>query len=265
MIEKILGKPLDEAFPYQTERNLLIRDFILSLIGNLFSLLVIVYTLFYVFIRLEKYNESFVSTGYAVYKVSGKAYSENKSSIEVWDNGDLLYPEQDSKGIMLGIAVSEIKGQQMGYCTIACVLDSDCPNDPPVSYPNCLTTGYCNATTWCPNADSNSTDKTQIELQGVEDFLINIWAGINFASLNSPDYTSYRSKSGEKYPHPHATLFRVGDVLKKSGINDINSINSTGTIIEFRFNWNCDSSKDSCDPNVEFTNVGDSSYPIFYK
>jgi ATP P2X receptor. len=58
MLKRILGKDPDEAFPYQTERILIIRELLLAIIGYIFTFAVLFYIIFYVFFSLEKYKKS---------------------------------------------------------------------------------------------------------------------------------------------------------------------------------------------------------------
>ena len=121
MLERILGKDPDEMFPYETERILIIRDLLLAIIGYIFYFAVVIYTILYVFIILEKYNETGNWNGYVYYNVIGKGYSQDdKGNIIVWDQGDILYPEQDSKALLIGIYMKEIQEQQIDNCLLQC-------------------------------------------------------------------------------------------------------------------------------------------------
>ena len=251
MLQKILGKDPDEAFQYQTERILIIRDIWLALIGYFFSILVIVYIVLYVFLILEKYTQQGTWDGYVFYRMTGKAYSLSDGEMEVWDHGDLLYPEQDSKGLMLGIYLREIEGQEIGYCLITCLSDSDCPAIPPKSYGNCMDNGYCDASSWCPNMDVNRTETIDTDILGVENFVLELWAGIQYPQFDSPEYISYSDGTPAVYPKDGASLFVLKDILKEAGIKDIQEIKETGAIIMMNFNWKCDASAPTCDPELK--------------
>jgi hypothetical protein len=250
MLQRLLGKNPDVFFAYQTERILIIRDLLLAIIGYVFTFAVLIYIVLYVFIILEKFNEKGIWSGYVFYTLTGKAYSSSNGIVSVWDYGDLLYPEQDSRGLLLGISVEEILGQTIGFCSLACTIDSDCPNSPPRSYGQCTDNGYCNAPSWCPVPSTNSSAYTRI--RGVENFVLDIHAGITFPMLDSDDYISYDDDSVVKYPKDDPTQYLIGDILYEAGISSVDDIRSTGTIVEMHFDWDCDAADSSCMPDLKF-------------
>lgn len=265
MLEKILGKDPDEVFSYQTEKVLIIRDFLLAIIGLIFSAGVIIYTILYVFLVLERYNEKGIWTGYMFYKLTGKGFSDDTGVLQIWDHGDLLYPEQDSRGIMLGFAVKEVNSQEIGYCLVPCDTDNDCPNIPPKCYGHCTSNGYCDAPTWCPNIDANGTDITQHYIKGVENFYLELWVGIYFPQFSDQEYISYKGNKHEEYPNTDATLFRIGDILYEAGIEKIDDIYETGAIIDISFYWKCDATLPECTPEINFSRDDSEELPIIYK
>ncbi|OMJ93876.1 hypothetical protein SteCoe_3068 [Stentor coeruleus] len=264
MLEKILGKDPDEVFSYQTEKVLIIRDLLLAIIGLIFSAGVLIYTILYVFLVLERYNEKGIWTGYMFYRLTGKGYSDDNGLMKVWDHGDLLYPEQDSKGIMLGFAVQEVNSQEIGYCLVPCDIDDDCPNIPPKCYGHCTSNGYCDAPTWCPNIDANGTVITYYYVKGVENFFLELWTGIYFPQFSDHEYISYKGNKHEIYPKDKATLFRIGDILYEAGIEKIEDIYETGAIIDISFYWKCDTTLSDCIPEIHFSRDDSEELPIIY-
>lgn len=265
MLEKILGKDPDEVFPYQTERILIIRDLLLAIIGYIFSFAVIFYIVFYVCIMLEKYNAIGTWNGYVYYRLSGKAYSISDDAMTVWDHGDISYPEQDSKSVMIGIFLQEIQGQEIGNCIITCSVDSDCPNIPPKSYSVCTDNGYCDSPSWCPNPDVALTEMIETDILGIETFTLSLWAGIEFPQFSSPEYVSYSDSTSKTYPDSGATIFILGDLLKEAGVDNIEDLKETGAIIDLNFNWECDASINECTPVLTVEREDSEKLPIIYK
>ena len=264
MLEKLLGKDPDLVFAYQTERILKVKDWTLAIIGNIFTLSVLAYIIIYVFIILEKYNSKGVWTGYAFFNVEGKGYSYDNETYTVWDHGDLLYPEQDSQGLMIGIRVDEIPEQTYGYCQEACFIDSDCEDNPPISYARCNDNGYCESPSWCPSIDSNTTQYNSYIVEGIESFKLQIKSGITFPQFDTEEYISY-SKTEEVYSSSKASIFYVKDILNEAGIDSVKDILETGAIIEMSFDWKCNAIKSSCTPDVSFSRMDSESLPTYYR
>jgi hypothetical protein len=263
MLERLLGKDPDIVFAYQTERILKVKDWTLAIIGNLFTLLVLAYSIIYVFLILQKYNIKGIWTGYSFFNVEGKGYSKINETYTVWDHGDLLYPEQDSQGLMIGIKVDEIPEQTYGYCSTECFIDSDCENNPPISYPKCNSNGYCESPSWCPSIDSNTTTFSSHIIQNIESFKLQIWSGITFPQFDTEEYISY-SQQDQVFSSSDANIFYIKDILNEAGIDGIEDILETGAIIKMDFDWKCDAHKTSCSPDVKFSRCDSESLPTYY-
>lgn len=257
MLEKLLGKDPDVVFAYQTERILKVKDWVLAIIGNIFTFGVLAYIIIYVFLILQKYNTKATWTGYAFFNVQGKGYSKQNETTKIWDHGDLLYPEQDSNGLMLGIRVDEIPQQTYGYCQYPCYIDSDCEDDPPRSYATCLDSGYCKAPSWCPSIDVNTTEYTSYTVEGIESFKLKIRSGITFPQYDSDEYISYSPDDSEFY--------YIGDILNEAGISSIESINETGAIINLDFDWSCNTLKSTCTPDISFSRSDSEALPTYFR
>ena len=263
MLERLLGRDPDKVFPYPTFQILVIKDWLMAIISGLLTAAVIIYTILYVFIILQQYNVSGNWDGYTYYFVSGKAYSEENS--EVYDAGDLVYPHQDSSGITLGAYLYKVANQELGYCTTECTIDSDCPENPPLSNSRCLE-GYCDQLTWCPNIDSSLASPEEIQIKGVENLVLNVKSGIYFPQYDTKDYSSYESEKNLDSSQ-RLNLYLVGDLLNEAGIESIDEIKNTGAIIELNFKWKCNANEESCEPSVEVQRLdtGDADYPVFYE
>lgn len=119
----------------------------MAVIDLTLQLLVLIYIIFYVFLVLQRYNVKGTSEGYIFYKIYGKGYTENDGVYTPWDQGDLVYPEQDSNGVFLGYTLYEITGQTMDYCTTPCDVDDDCVDSTPYQNPVCNDNGFCEGLT----------------------------------------------------------------------------------------------------------------------
>ena len=257
MLERILGKDPDIVFAYQTERILKVKDWILAIIGNIFTFGVLSYIIIYVFLFLEKYNSKGIWSGYTFFHVQGKGYSISNETTLIWDHGDLLYPEQDSNGLMLGFRVDEIPEQTYGYCTQVCYTDKDCEDNPPSSYASCLDNGFCKSASWCPSIDLNTTEYNSYFVENIESFQLKIWSGITFPQFDSDEYISYSSKD--------SNIYYIRDILDESGISSIEEIKETGAIIYMDFYWKCNTLKSSCSPDVKFTRSDSEELPTYYR
>lgn len=268
MLQRILRDDPDKVFPYTTERVLRIKDKWLAIFGLLLTLCVLLYIVIYVFYLLQHYLVAVRATGYNYFRTEGKAYSVNDdSSTEVWDIGDMIYPEQDSTGFFVGIHLYRIKAQTMGYCGKVCEVDEDCPSLPPHSKPKCMENGRCEQLNWCPSMDSDHSEFIEeVELKGFENVKTYIWTGINFDALSSPDYISHKDSSNVAYPDDRATVYPLGDILNEAGISDVDEIRRTGAIVELKIYWDCDVEKNECNPKPEYNRIdGDSSsVPIIF-
>jgi hypothetical protein len=50
--------------------------------------------------------------------------------------------------------VYHIPKQVLGYCGKKCASGIDCPNDPPLKNPSCLSNQRCKELKWCPDVTS---------------------------------------------------------------------------------------------------------------
>ena len=268
MLQRILKDDPDKVFPYTTERVLRIKDKWLAIFGLLLTLSVLLYIVIYVFYMLQHYSVSVRATGYNYFRTEGKAYSYTAGSgTQVWDIGDMIYPEQDSSGFFIGIHLYRIREQTIGYCGKSCEVDEDCPDSPPHSKPKCLQSGKCEQINWCPSMDSDHTEFIEeIEVNGFENVKTYIWTGIDFDALGSPDYISHKDNTQVPYPDDRATVYNLGDILSEAGIDDMNDIRMSGAIVELKIYCDCDVEKNECTPKPQYERIdGDSkSVPIIF-
>ncbi|CAG9324534.1 P2RX1_2 [Blepharisma stoltei] len=267
MLEKILGKDPDEVFAYMTARMLIIRDLLMSLIDWSLQTLIVVYVIFYCFLILQRYNIKATWDGYIYYRITGKGYSETDGIYYPWDHGDLVYPEQDGNGFNLGVHCYRVDGQQMGYCTNACESDDDCSDKEPYEYKVCTDNGYCKSLTWCPDlASISSSELDESKIYGVGNFVINLWAGIDFPQFDTDEYVNYESKKPVSYPEEPATKYTINDILSEAGIESMDEVRKTGAIIEIIIDWKCKTKETTCDPTLSVARLDGASedHPVSF-
>mmetsp|Transcript_2001 Transcript_2001/g.4504 ORF Transcript_2001/g.4504 Transcript_2001/m.4504 type:complete len:266 (-) Transcript_2001:371-1168(-) len=251
-----LNEKLNKMFPYQTERMIVIEHWQTSFLYKLFYLLIIIYTIVYVFLVMRKMDKKELNVGYTYYLIEGKAYATNSTEhIIAFDIGDIAFPEREVTGPFFAAKVYRVVGQTLGYCGAKCTSDADCEDAAPLKYPICMDNGRCKYYRWCPDMDYADSDDIEVfNVHEIEKLTVHLFAGIEFPTYSGNEYTSNEDNKRVDYPDSRANYYKVGDFMDEGGV-DIDNLRETGAAVKVYFSWNCDVKTSDCSPDIEYDRI----------
>lgn len=251
-----LNERMNKMFPYQTERMIVIEHWQTSVLYKLFYLLILIYTIVYVFLVMRKMDKKELNVGYTYYLIEGKAYArDSNDNLIAFDLGDVAFPEREATGPFFAAKVYRVVGQTLGYCGPKCTENSECEDDQPLKYPVCTDSGRCKYYRWCPDMDY--ADEGDIEIWKVSEFdkmTVHLYSGIEFPTYSGNEYTSNEKNSKIEYPDSRANVYKVEDFMSEGGV-DVDNLRETGATIKVFFSWSCDVKNSDCAPDIKYDRI----------
>jgi hypothetical protein len=250
------NEKLNKMFPYQTERMIVLEHWQTSLLYKSLYILIIIYTVVYVFLILHKMDKKELNVGYTYYTVEGKAYArDSNDEIVAWDLGDLVFPEREITGPFITAKAYRIVGQTLGYCGPKCTSDTDCEDDPPLKNAICTDEGRCKYYRWCPDMEYADEDEVEkFNVSGLEKLKVNLFSGIEFPTYSTNEYTSNEKNSHIEYPDSRPNVYKIDDFMSEAGV-DIQDLRETGATIKVYFSWSCDVKATDCSPSIKYDRI----------
>ncbi|KAA0701862.1 P2X purinoceptor 5 [Triplophysa tibetana] len=129
-------------------------------------------------------------------------------------------------------------------------------------------TGICEINGWCPTENSERPNVPLLEK--AENFTLYIKNFIRFSKFNfsksnvleTNNETYLKSCLYDKIHHPYCPIFRLGDVIRKTG-NNFQDLAVLGGSVGILIEWQCDLDKgySKCHPQYSFTSLDTSTTP----
>ncbi|KAK7156241.1 hypothetical protein R3I94_006351 [Phoxinus phoxinus] len=271
-------------FDYTTVKYVVTQNRKVGLLYRIFQLTVMAYLIGWVFIEKKQYQakddtvESSVLT-----KFKGVA-SVNTTDFKIWGPEDYVYPKQGEDFLFIITNFIETPNQELGNCSekssipdANCTKDEDCIKGEAVRAGNGIKTGLCLKTAggsdgiceikgWCPTEKHGEPDKATV-LRQAENFTLYIRNFIRFSKFNfsksnvklnnSDDYLYLKSCLYDQIVHPYCPIFRLGDIVNKTGRNFQESAIMGGSF-GIMIDWSCDLDKEDshCNPHYSFISLG---------
>lgn len=244
----------DRVFAYKSFKIVRIRDRKLGLAYWSIVTCIIMYVII-VAINLDgKHTEQVPGVGTTLMQFQGKCFSDRS---EAYDNADLRFPVIEPSGAFLMTTRVSMKNQEISQC-----VDWDSPKRCPCDEGEVCVDDYCNVTTWCPslgdhNVETGPAGVRVDRIHGFEQAMFRIYAGIRFNFIGNHDwfYVAGDSKNSDTW-FKNATLKEIFDqVAPPHGPLELKDVLDRGAIIGINFMWNCDTSMNSCEPDIKVTRL----------
>ncbi|XP_050985792.1 purinergic receptor P2X, ligand-gated ion channel, 8 [Labeo rohita] len=269
-------------FEYTTVRYVGTQNKKIGFLYRIFQLAVMGYLLGWVFLKNKGYQvkddtiESSVVT-----KVKGVA-RVNTTYTDFWGPEDYVFPNQGENFLSIMTSFIETPNQTLGNCSEnpsvphnTCSKDEECTVGEAVRAGNGIKTGICLKKTdngtceiygWCP-IETRSDPHSATVVRQAENFTLYIRNFIRFSLFNFS--TSNVLKENRRLylknclynetDHPYCPIFRLGDIVNKTG-HSFEDMARSGGSIGVLVEWRCDLDKYSdCRPKYSFVRLGNSS------
>ncbi|XP_029372534.1 P2X purinoceptor 5-like [Echeneis naucrates] len=267
---------------YKTEKYLVAKNKKVGILYRAIQLSIIGYLIGWVFLRKKGYQEMDESIQSSVItKLKGVSVTQTlESGLMVWGPEDYVIPPQGEDVLFIVTNFLETPNQKLGYCAESpkvlaghCQDDRDCYEGKIVvagqgsMSGRCLrdaenSTGTCEIYGWCPVERQLKPNGSL--LQNAENFTIYIknfiqFPKFSFSKSNVLETTdkSYLTKCRyDEQLHPYCPIFRLGDIIKRTGHN-FQDMATFGGAIAIMINWDCDLDKGYayCNPQYDFTRL----------
>ncbi|KAI2656185.1 P2X purinoceptor 5 [Labeo rohita] len=239
-------------FEYTTVRYVGTQNKKIGFLYRIFQLAVMGYLLGWVFLKNKGYQvkddtiESSVVT-----KVKGVA-RVNTTYTDFWGPEDYVFPNQGENFLSIMTSFIETPNQTLGIKTGICLKKTD--------------NGTCEIYGWCP-IETRSDPHSATVVRQAENFTLYIRNFIRFSLFNFS--TSNVLKENRRLylknclynetDHPYCPIFRLGDIVNKTG-HSFEDMARSGGSIGVLVEWRCDLDKYSdCRPKYSFVRLGNSS------
>ncbi|XP_017346550.1 purinergic receptor P2X, ligand-gated ion channel, 8 isoform X1 [Ictalurus punctatus] len=270
------------AFDYKTEKYVIAKNKKVGVLYRLIQLSIIGYIIGWVFVMKKGYQEEEESLQSSVItKVKGVTFTNTAGSEPwLWGPEDYVIPQQGEAVLFITTNFITTPNQKLGYCAESVkVLDGQCRGNEDctegdtviaghgIKTGRCLkkdrnSTGTCEIYGWCPIERSNRPDAPL--LGKAENFTIYIKNFIRFPKfdfsksnvLETADDAYLKNCSYDKLAHPYCPIFRLGDVVQRTG-HDFQDLAVLGGAIGILIEWHCDLDKgySACHPSYSFTRL----------
>ncbi|KAL1260591.1 hypothetical protein QQF64_008418 [Cirrhinus molitorella] len=271
-------------FEYTTVRYVSTQNKKLGLLYRIFQLTIMGYLIGWVFLKNKGYQvkddtiESSVVT-----KVKGVAHV-NTIDADLWGPEDYVFPNLGENFLSIITNFIETQNQTLGNCSEdpsipynTCSKNEECTAGEAVRAGNGIKTGICLETNnhtceiygWCPIEIRKDPDAATI-VREAENFTLYIrnfirFSQFNFSATNVPmeNRRSYlKNCLYNKTVHPYCPIFRLGDIVSKSG-HSFEEMALRGGSIGVLIEWSCDLDKYSdCRPNYSFVRLDNLSEAV---
>ncbi|CAN9515015.1 unnamed protein product [Ophioblennius macclurei] len=263
-----------DFFTYETTKSVVVKSWSVGIINRIVQLIIIAYFVGWVFIYEKAYQVSDTGIESSVMtKVKGFGFHNNR----VMDVADYVFPSQGTSVFCILTKLIVTENQFQGRCPesqkkFSCDTDEDCNEHYGSILTNGVITGVCiegfNGTRgqceiegWCPSEDDQVKVSPMLD---VNNFTIFIKNSIRFPQFNvtrgnfPSTMTSDEIKKCIYHPqtNPFCPIFRVGDVLQRTG-QKISDLAEKGGEIGINIQWICnlDFNIEKCVPHYAFTRL----------
>ncbi|XP_068601065.1 P2X purinoceptor 1 isoform X2 [Brachionichthys hirsutus] len=249
MKSQITNAISDFFFEYETPRQVLVRNRRVGVVCRLIQLGVLAYIIGWVFIYEKGYQSTDTAVSSIFSKMKGVGYTNVNGSERVWDVADYVFP-------------SQLPGKH------SCISNGDCEGGDYRRTGHGELTGFCVNTTqtcevfaWCPVENDLQIPDPPM-LMSAENFTLFIKNSITFplfgvtrSNLVEGVDMSYISKClYEPDAAPLCPIFKLGDIIKRSGFNFETIATVQGGAIGIVIDWTCNLDVDvkHCKPQYHF-------------
>ncbi|XP_062407919.1 P2X purinoceptor 5-like [Sardina pilchardus] len=278
-----IKKCLSAALTYDTGKFAVAKNKTVGVLYRVFMLSVIGYLIGWVFVMKKGYQtreESIQSS--VMTKVKGVVLiNSSDTGLSLWGPEDYVIPPHGKASLFITTNFMETPNQKLGNCAEsfkvpdglcrdndACQLGEAVTAGHGIKTGQCLKSGNdpgngtCEIYGWCPTERSQ---EPHVPLLGkAENFTIYIKNFIRFPKfsfsksniLETNDENYLKKCIYDEAAHPYCPIFRVGDIINKTG-HRFQDIAQTGGVIGILIDWNCDLDKGSshCQPRYTFTRL----------
>ncbi|XP_067307936.1 purinergic receptor P2X, ligand-gated ion channel, 8 [Pseudorasbora parva] len=274
---------LFNVFEYKTTKYVVTKNKKVGLLYRMFQLIVMGYLVGWVFVTKKEYqakDDTIESS--VVVKVKGVA-SVNTTDSKLWGPEDYVMPKQGEDFLFIITNYIETANQKMDNCSenplipdAMCTKDEDCREGEAVRAGNgiktgiCLKTdedsnGTCEITGWCPTEKSQEPDTATVMRQA-ENFTLYIRNFIRFSKYDFSKFNVNKTTKSKSYlrsclydeiSEPYCPIFRLGDIVNKSGCSFQVTAHKGGSFA-ILIEWSCDLDKgdSKCNPRYSFLSLG---------
>uniref|UniRef100_A0A665V3H1 P2X purinoceptor n=1 Tax=Echeneis naucrates TaxID=173247 RepID=A0A665V3H1_ECHNA len=245
---------------YKTEKYLVAKNKKVGILYRAIQLSIIGYLIGWVFLRKKGYQEMDESIQSSVItKLKGVSVTQTlESGLMVWGPEDYVIPPQLFSFVSINRPAQSDKRNatkrhfffSKGSMSGRCLRDAE------------NSTGTCEIYGWCPVERQLKPNGSL--LQNAENFTIYIknfiqFPKFSFSKSNVLETTdkSYLTKCRyDEQLHPYCPIFRLGDIIKRTGHN-FQDMATFGGAIAIMINWDCDLDKGYayCNPQYDFTRL----------
>ncbi|XP_055055404.2 P2X purinoceptor 1 isoform X1 [Misgurnus anguillicaudatus] len=273
MKDRIQGCCANFFFEYETPRQVLVRNRRVGIVCRFIQMCVLAYIIGWVFMYEKGYQTVDTAFGSILTKMKGLAFTNISGEERIWDVADYVFPEQGASSFVVMTNYIATVGQTQGKCPEVpngkntCMLDADCDEGKYKRTGNGFMTGKCvNKTStcevysWCPIEDDRKIPDPPV-LKVAENFTLFIKNSISFRYFNvvrsnlveGVDQAYISSCQYDPINNPLCPIFRLGDIVERSGLN-FSEIARFGGAIGILIEWNCnlDFQIKYCKPQYEF-------------
>ncbi|XP_062407918.1 P2X purinoceptor 5-like [Sardina pilchardus] len=268
---------------YKTGKFAVAENKTVAILYQVFRLSVIGYLIGWVFVMNKGYQareESIQSS--VITKVKGVVLTNSSDTgLSLWGPEDYVIPPHGEASLFITTDFIETPNQKLGNCPESikvpdglchdhdgCQLGEAVTAGHGIKTGRCLKsendtgTGTCEIYGWCPVERSQ---EPHVPLLGkAENFTIYIKNFIRFPKfsfsksniLETNDDNYLKKCIYDEAAHPYCPIFRVGDIINKTG-HKFQDMAKTGGTVGILINWNCDLDKGSshCQPRYSFTRL----------
>ncbi|KAG8181809.1 hypothetical protein JTE90_001465 [Oedothorax gibbosus] len=290
-------KIAESIFSYETPKIVQIKSILIGVVSRLIQLTIIGYIIGYVLVYKKGYQEFSEVESSVTTKVKGIVFT-NFSDEEfnpkilhpewyrrIWDVADFVVPPSENGATFITTNLIITQKQVQGTCgedpTVpgavcdksnnTCVEGQDFPTGNGVMTGNCTgdKVSTCEIKAWCPVEVDVVPLKNNTALLGAsKDFTVLIKNFVDFPKFKDSNRRNIKDTSNKTYlqncvydpvQSPDCPIFKLGDIVKWSGVSDYNSIALKGGVIAVVIKWDCnlDYNKKYCFPTYEFTRLDD--------
>uniref|UniRef100_A0A8C7LTE0 P2X purinoceptor n=1 Tax=Oncorhynchus mykiss TaxID=8022 RepID=A0A8C7LTE0_ONCMY len=233
---------------FKTEKYVIAENRKLGISFRVFQICVLAYVIGWVLVFKKGYQsrEETVQSS-VITKLKGVVMTNNtETGLRLWGPEDYVIPPTGEQVFFIVTNYIETPHQSLGFCAESpkvpdgqCVNNEDCAEGEAVVAGNGVKTGLC----------LNSTGTCEIH-----EFILFCCENneiVTFALSLSINRCSYDNDI-----HPYCPIFRLGDLVSRTG-HDFQDMAVVGGSIGILIEWNCDLDKDysQCNPEYSFTRL----------